>query len=143
VSVIWHASEITVPAGTAKSAPQTTDVGFAPSTVDSITVRVPPGPLGQVGWRILSGAGQIWPWTLDSWVVADDETIEIVPTGWPTAGAWSIEAYNTGDYDHTLYVRFATSPVAPAPAPPVTLPAADLSVLPPPPTLDMTGLAAP
>jgi hypothetical protein len=52
----------------------------------------------------------------DTWIVADDATVTIEPPADMTSGAWSLRAYNTGTYSHTLYVELHAEPAAAATA---------------------------
>lgn len=97
---------VTVPAGTAKASPQTTSLTMPARLVRSVRVRIPPGPAGTVGWALGAAGVRVLPWGAAQWIVGDNESIE-----WPlsrqiTSGAWQLQAYNTGVYDHTLYVTF-------------------------------------
>lgn len=119
--------QVTIPAGTAQSAPQTTDVPFPSRIVQAVTWKVPPGPSGLMGWRLtMSGGNAVLP-TGGGWVVADDQTDTWPLADQPDSGAWEVTGYNTDVYDHTVYLTFllATVPVPAAPA--VPLSNADLS----------------
>lgn len=104
--------EVLVPAGTLQAAPQTTTLAMPARIVERLEVRIPPGPNGSVGWAFTSGGARVFPFLPGSWVVANDETIPVPVEGAPEAGAWQLQAYNTGRWDHTLYVRaWLRSPV--------------------------------
>lgn len=117
----------TVPAGTAIDAGWSYDLTMPTRQVDLIQVRVPPGPAGHVGFAIGSAGQPIIPYNPGEWIVTDDEVIEWPLEGQFDSGAWQLFAYNTGTYNHTLYIRFLLSLVdAGAAAGPVGL---DVSVL--------------
>jgi hypothetical protein len=97
--------EVLVPAGTLASAPQTTDLTMPPRIMERLEVRIPPGPNGSVGWAFTSKGARVFPFAPSTWVVANDETIPVPVDGAPETGAWQLQAYNTGRWDHTLYVR--------------------------------------
>jgi len=106
--------EVTVSAGTAKTSPATTDLSMPPRIVTGVRVRVPPGPAGVVGFALGASGQRVLPWNADAWIVADDEVLD-----WPLeqqidSGAWQLQAYNTGVYDHTLYLTFYLLPVGEA-----------------------------
>jgi len=148
-----RAFQALIPAGTAKATPVSVDMSFPSRRVEEIEVLVPPGPRGEVGFAIGSGNVAILPYQAGAFIVADDETIH-----WPLerqfdSGKWTLFGYNTGQFDHTLYVRFLLNvvqlqgpPLAPGGAgqlvapdqivelPPVGAPPA-LPPLPPPPEL--------
>lgn len=94
----------TCPAGTPAAAPVTVDISFPPRVVRSIYWRVPNGPMGVFGWRLSMGGVQVIPTAGDAWVIANDETGEFAPEGFPDSGAWQVIAYNTGTHPHSLYL---------------------------------------
>lgn len=98
--------DVTVPAGTAKASPQTTALSFLDGEVTEVEVVIPPGPHGLVGFQLAYGGGQLIPRTAGAFIVADDEVIRWPVESYPTGGRWSLIAYNTGVYAHTLEVRF-------------------------------------
>lgn len=97
---------MTIPAGTPADAPLTFNLTMPPRAVVEIDVRIPPGPRGYVGFAIYAAGAQVLPTNLGEWFIGDNE-----PLNWPlespiTSGAWQLTGYNTGQYDHTLYVIF-------------------------------------
>lgn len=146
---------VTIPAGTLQSAPLETDLLMPPREVQSIEIKIPPGPRGQVGFQIGSGNVPIIPRNSGGFIVTDDEVIEWDLDGQHDSGAWALIAYNTGQYAHSLRVRFkvqltgaqqvaATSPISSdqlggtvgtggVPVPPGAPPAPPLPPPPPPP----------
>lgn len=98
--------EVYVAAGTQPGTPFTYPMVFRQGIVREIDVRIPPGPSGEVGFRLMSGGAQYLPRTDGAWIIADDEFIQ-----WPikdaiTSGSFGMSAYNTDIYAHTLYVSF-------------------------------------
>jgi hypothetical protein len=126
----YRTISVTVPPGTTQAAPQITPLVFGPFTVVSVFVRVPPGPLGQVGFRIATSGQQWVPWNQGAWIVPNNESRDYPADGWPNTGAWQIVAYNTGVFAHTLEFTWALDPVPLTVGPVVTVTAADLSTLP-------------
>jgi len=110
MSVQYRTFAVTIPAGTPKASPVTVDMSFPPFAVDNITVRVPPGPLGQVGYQIASSGQQVIPWNAGAFEVDNDVTLTYPTTNFPDSGSWQLIGYNTGVFDHTLSVRFALTP---------------------------------
>ena len=97
---------VTIPAGTAKASPQTTNLSFPFRVVRELEVRIPPGPRGEVGFAI-GGSGQpVIPVEAGAYLVTDDEIIRWPLDGFWDSGSWQMRAYNTGRFDHTLEVRF-------------------------------------
>ena len=121
--------EVLVPAGTAKAAPLTTALTMPARIVEHAEVRVPPGPNGSVGWALGAAGVRVFPYGAGTWVVADNETIPIPVEGAVETGAWQLQAYNIGRWDHTLYVRFRVRPPAGRPAPVLIAPL-DLEAVP-------------
>jgi hypothetical protein len=97
----------TIPHGTLATASQTTSLAFPDRIVEFIEVRIPPGPRGEVGFRLATGGVQIIPYDIGTWVIGDNEVIHWGLEDVIETGAWQCIAYNTGQYDHTLYFRFA------------------------------------
>jgi hypothetical protein len=112
VSTQVRGFEITIPAGTAKDAPVTRDMSFPPMTVADITVTVPPGPNGNLGIQIASAGSQVIPWNDGEWLVPNDVVMTWTPDGYADSGSWQLVGYNTGAFDHTVWVRFNLAPVA-------------------------------
>lgn len=113
---------VTVPAGTAKTAPLVTDVSFPARTVLAVSWRVPPGPSGLMGWQLTSAGAPVIPIQPGAYVVTDNQAATWPLAGYLDSGNWQVTAYNTGLYDHTLYLTFeldlpgAAVPAAPVPA---------------------------
>lgn len=104
--------QVTVPAGTTEADPQVTDLTMPPFVVVEIDIVVPPGPRGELGFALWASGKTVIPEQTGAWMVSDNEVIR-----WPlidqiTSGGWQLAAYNNGQYDHTLYIRFQVVPVA-------------------------------
>lgn len=98
--------DVTVPAGTAIASPQETAMSFQRGRVDRLKVFVPPGPSGLVGFQIAHSGQPIIPRNPLSFIVTDNEHVDMDLDNYPTGDAWSIMAYNIDVYDHTLYITF-------------------------------------
>lgn len=101
-----HEFPVSIPAGTPITAPLTFNLPMPPRIIDEVQVQVPPGPRGEVGFAIGQAGVPIFPFESGAYVVTDNELVS-----WPledanTSGAWQIIAYNSGAFNHTLYVRF-------------------------------------
>jgi hypothetical protein len=122
---------ITTPAGTTIAAPLVTQMRFPPRIVDEVEILVPPGPRGEVGFRIGAAGTQILPLDAGGWIVTDDEVIH-----WPLehqhdSGSWEFTSYNTGSFPHTITVRFLVDVVRPATSgAPAAIAAASLGAVP-------------
>lgn len=100
----------TIPAGTPQSAPVSVDMSFPARVVEQIDIRIPPGPMGEVGFALGAAGVRVIPLNAGAWIVGNDEVIEWPLTGLWDSGSWTFTAYNTGRYTHTLEVRFRVSP---------------------------------
>lgn len=103
-----------IPAGTAKASPVQINFPMPPRVIERIEIVVPPGPRGEVGFQLGSGPVQVIPTTPGQFVVTDNEIINWPLTDQFNSGAWSMLAYNTGTYNHSLEVRFHVN-LVPAP----------------------------
>jgi hypothetical protein len=103
----------TTPAGTAKSSPYADDLTLPAYEVQLIRWRVPPGPQGNLGWQLWYSGAIVLPQN-GLWIVADNEYATWELDELPTAGAWQFQGYNTGSYDHTIYLTFLVNPLTPA-----------------------------
>ena len=114
--VLEHTASI--PAGTPVDDPTTISVPFDNWDVERIDLEVPPGPAGCMGFQ-LANNGQPWvPRTVGEWLVWDDHTETIYPTGYPNASGWQVIGYNVGLYAHAVIVRFhVNAPTVAASAP--------------------------
>lgn len=137
--------------------PVTENVGFPDRTVTAVSWRVPPGPSGHLGWALTSAGAPVIPIQPGAYVVTDNQAATWQLEGYLDSGNWQVTAFNTGIYDHTVYLTFFLDlpGVAASPVPPPTGSGAGVvgitgtvtppppPVLPPPPvTPPPTGVAA-
>src|SRR6266704_4090991 len=139
---------VTLNPGSTPAAPVLTNLAIPPRVVDKITIRVPPGPSGAVGFAIAAAGVPIIPQNAGQFIVADNEVIELPLVGYITSGAWQLLGYNQGAWPHSLQVRFDLSLIGAntAPVPVVPLEAAGLNQAPadaPDITADYTGAEIP
>ena len=113
---------VRVPAGTGKAAPLVTNVSFPERTVTGVGWRVPPGPSGLMGWALTSAGAPVIPIQPGTYIVTDNQSGTWPLAGYLDSGNWQVTAYNTGTYDHTVYLTFELDLPAPADLP-VTPPA--------------------
>jgi hypothetical protein len=125
-----HVFQVTVPAGTTKAAPVTSDVSVSDRHIDSIRWRIQGGAIGLMGWRLTSSGNRIIPRNQNSWIIADGESDTWDMKNQHTTGKWEIVAYNSDIYDHTVYLTFKVSILTQAWHPINILGAADLSPAP-------------
>lgn len=98
--------DVTIAAGTAIATPQTTVLNFNQGVVQQLEIIVPPGPSGLVGFRIRHSGQTIIPQSGVGWIISNDEQIKWPLENYPVGNKWSIQAYNTDVFQHTLYLRF-------------------------------------
>lgn len=101
-----YSKAATIPAGTPIGAPIKVDASFDPATVETITVTIPPGPSGLVGFQLWVKGGQALPTNQGGWIIGDDRVITWQLANLPDSGAWQVVGYNLDIYDHTIYVEF-------------------------------------
>src|SRR5438445_433771 len=88
---------------------------------------------GATSWQFITGhldvtgaAGvRVIPYNANAFIVTDDERMSWPIEGMQDSGSWTLFGYNTGQYDHTVYVRFLLDLVA-EPAPTAPTPVANL-----------------
>lgn len=117
-----------IPAGTAQTSPIRISVAMPVRKVDTLEIVVPPGPSGMMGFAITMGGVNIIPVQPGTYMVTDDERIVWDLTNLPTSGAWQVSGYNTGNFDHTVYLRWLVD-IVDAPSSQSPLMGVDLSVL--------------
>jgi hypothetical protein len=101
----------TTPHGTLQSAPKVIDLTLPNYEVQLIRWRVPPGPQGNLGWQLWYSGALVLPQN-GGWIIADDEYATWELDELPTAGDWQFYGYNTGSYDHTVYLTFLVNPLS-------------------------------
>lgn len=97
---------VLVPAGTAVTAPLVTPIIFPDRIVTAISWRVPPGPSGKMGWQLTSAGAPVIPIQPKTYIVTDNQADTWPLAGYLDSGNWSVTAYNTGVYPHTVYLTF-------------------------------------
>ena len=102
-----------IPAGTPKTSPLKFGMTVPAYDVEQLEIRVPPGPRGEVGFFISSGGVQMLPRPSGSFIITDNERILWELEGQISSGAWEMTAYNTGQFQHTLYVDIHLAGLAP------------------------------
>lgn len=106
---------ITIPAGTSPNNPQVTPTPLGIADVVSLLIVVPPGPAGNVGFAINAGGTQVYPLKPGVWFVFDDYKYSQDVANQINSGQWSVSAYNTDVFAHTLTVYFYTNNIAYSP----------------------------
>lgn len=119
---------VLIPHGTAKSAPLVANISFPQREVIAVSWRVPPGPSGLMGWALTSAGTPVIPIQPGTYVVTDNQAATWNLEGYLDSGNWQLTGYNTGLYDHTVYLTFL-----------LNLPGAGAAPPPPPPS-DGTGV---
>ncbi len=97
--------QATIPAGTAVATPATFALAMSQCVVRRLEVIVPPGPSGLVGFKVLHSGQVVIPYRGTGWIITDNERIGWDLEGYPVGDKWSIQAYNTGLFTHTLHIR--------------------------------------
>lgn len=110
-SELVYEFHLTTPAGTAEDNLDFQDINMPNLEVQWVQWVVPPGPLGNLGWQLWYSGALVVPQN-GTFVVTDDEKNSWELEELPTGGSWGLVSYNTGKYDHTLYLRFLLNPLA-------------------------------
>lgn len=98
---------VTIPAGTAQGSPQITALAIPIDRLASrIQIVVPGGCNGQVGFAFANAHQQVIPYGAGQWIITDRELIDWAIGDVLNDADWSIIAYNTGSFAHTLQIRF-------------------------------------
>lgn len=108
-----EAPAVTVAAGVAVASAVTTALSWAPGEVLRIEARVPPGPSGLMGFRILHSGQQVIPFQGTDWIITDDESLAWDLEDFPIGNKWAVQMYNTDIYPHTVYFRFLIKEIGP------------------------------
>lgn len=98
--------DITIPAGTAKTAPVHVATPLGQFVVVGIELTVPSGLNGAVGFRFTSNGAPVIPADPTRWIIVSGQPLAWPISGQLSSGAWEITGYNTGKYDHTMQVRY-------------------------------------
>lgn len=106
MAVEVRAFQCLIPNSTPQSAPVTIDLAMPPRIVRTIQIIVPRGPSGLMGFAIGAAGQNVIPYNNGAWIVSDDEKLSWDVDEQINSGAWQLQGYNTGQYDHTVYVRF-------------------------------------
>jgi hypothetical protein len=97
---------VTVSPGATPDNPEVAGLSFDDWEVEAITLEVPAGPKGNLGFYLANNGVQWVPFSAGEWFVWDGHEQTFYPDSYPNAGGWEIVAYNTGYYPHDIKVRF-------------------------------------
>jgi hypothetical protein len=118
-----NAKSVTVAASVLIAAPVTTDLTINPGELERLDIIVPAGPSGLLGFQVLFAGVQLFPEDPGQWFVADGVYVKFPLHNQPTDGRWSVRAYNTDVYAHTLQFWLLVNELrTPAPLAPTLLP---------------------
>jgi hypothetical protein len=101
-----YAFAVTFAAGTTPATPVTSNITIPSRKVVGIEADVPDGWNGMVGFAFTMANSQIIPANPGAWIIASGDVLHWNVDNLPDSGAWQVRGYNTGQYPHTLYVRF-------------------------------------
>lgn len=114
-----YSFQVTIPAGTAITAPFRQSVPIPVRMVDRLEITIPPGPSGLMGFAITMGGLNVIPLQAGTYIVTDNQQFDWPIEGLPTSGAWQVSGYNIDVWDHTVYLRFLTELVTSTGTPPL------------------------
>lgn len=107
----FEVRDVTIPAGTALASPQVTNLVWRQGYPVFVELRFPPGPSGLVGVQLRHSGQVVIPFRATDFIIADNEVIRWSLDNYPYNPTWSMRAYNTGKYSHTIQVRMALNEV--------------------------------
>ena len=107
---IWQYDAL-IPTGTSASDLATIDLGLANTVVKSIDIQVPPGPLGVMSFAIYRADTPVIPRQLGQFFTWDDHYASWDLEDYGVGAGWRVIGYNTGTYNHTVYLTFHTDPI--------------------------------
>jgi hypothetical protein len=58
------------------------------------------------------GGVAVIPENTGAFIIADDEQDVFAVSGLPDSGAWQVTGYNTGSFNHTVYLDFHVTPTS-------------------------------
>lgn len=103
---------VTIPAGTAIANAITTPLAIGDVFAHNVEVMVPKGPNGHVGFAITYAGTQLIPWgPAGTWLIVDQYD-NVFDLGVELGASLGLVGYNVGNYPHTVYLRFAATPIA-------------------------------
>lgn len=97
--------DITIAAGTLRTAPATTALTWREGWPVLVEFRFPPGPSGFVGVQLLHSNRVVIPKRGTNFLVADSEIIRWPLDGFAYNANYAVRAYNEGAFPHTIQVR--------------------------------------
>lgn len=95
---------VTVPAGTAKTAPITVSWPVYPGWLAYFIIDIPPGHSGLTGIRLTYQTTPVVPFDLNSWLVGSAQRFNIPWQDEIMASGLAVQAYNTDKYIHSFYL---------------------------------------
>lgn len=103
---------VSVPAGTAENAPQSTDVDLGQVNLDAVHLIIPTGHVGLTGIAIEVASKRVLPWSdsATDWVKGNGlrETFDV---GLEVGRGVVVKAFNTDVYDHGFHLRFEVTDI--------------------------------
>lgn len=102
---VWS-FQVSIPAGTPQITPVRISTTIPIRRPEVLQVIVPPGPAGSMGFAITMGGVNVIPVQPGAFLVTDNERIEWPLTDLPTSGAWQVSGYNTGNFAHSIFLRW-------------------------------------
>lgn len=98
-----------VPAGTLQASPASFPLPLEDASLKRGNVTVPDGHNGLTGIKILWSNQQIWPWSNNQFLVANNRVIPFDFDDYMTVTGLVIQAYNTDVFAHTFYIEMVVS----------------------------------
>lgn len=143
--------DVTVPAGTTQTAPQSTALHFDPGYLRRWEVVIPDGPAGLAGFALSYAGVQLAPTNVGAWIVGNDEKVADDLRYDFVGDQWTLLAYNADRWPHTFHLRLFVDEIGATAGPgdaipevlPVTINAGSIDLTAGPDTPDLGGEPAP
>lgn len=98
--------DVTIPAGTLKTAPLVTVTRFEPNVVERIEWLFPAGCQGLVGIQIGARAIPVIPDDPAQFMIRTGDSSGFNVDELHVTGDWSVIGYNTGAFPHTIHITY-------------------------------------
>lgn len=101
--LVLQAAPVT-PAGTAPTAPQTTNLITGWLYINRVRYRFPPGPMGCLGFFLTTGNNQIIPWPPSQPWITDNDAEYVVDFRGQAGSGLQVVTANVGNFAHQLFL---------------------------------------
>lgn len=104
-----YTTTVAVPAGTLQSAPFIQQLPLEDANLKRVTITVPDGHNGLTGIRVLWANQQIVPWGNNSYITANNRTIDVDFNDYITVSGLTFQAFNIDVFAHSFYCELTVT----------------------------------